>query len=238
MHDAFASRRALPLAGLVVLALVAPPAAAEPPAARTFLEGQLGAIIPAATWPANGPDPVEGHDGDRSYAYLMAPAFLGGLHFGHLFAIGSGPACCLIGPEAGWDYATWEADSSLVTPDPYGYGSQALSGLRQRLLVAMRVAAVWDWGAFLLRFGLGPEIVDMRYGDYGESNINFGGFFLGGTGISFHIADWFAFTILASFVVDVHSGSAGTGYYYDYEESYFDFKALEVEVLGGATFYI
>jgi hypothetical protein len=100
----------------------------------------------------------------------------------------------------------------------------------------MRVAGVWDWGAFLVRLGLGPEFVDVRHGGLSGGEGSFGGIFLGGTGISFFAADWFAFTILASVVVEVHSGDADTGA--GHEDKYFDSKSLEVEVSGGATFYM
>ena len=103
----------------------------------------------------------------------------------------------------------------------------------------MRVAGVWDWGAFLVRFGLGPELAGFRTDSYSGYDGNFGGFFLGGTGISFHASDWLAFTILASVVVDVHSGSsATTGYSGDNRENYFDYKSLEIEISGAATFYM
>ena len=237
MNTRLAARRAPPALAALSLALLLPAGAAAQPEDRTFIELSLGAIIPAHAWV--GSTETTGLPGDISYGNILEPAFVGGLHFGYLFSVGSGPACCLLGPELAYDYVVWKPDSDLFTNDTYDSAPE-VTGLRHRLLVAARLMGVWSWGYVLMRLGLGPEIASASTSTYDEFDGSVGGYFLAGGGLGVFAADWFAFSLLLSMLVDFHEGAGGIGYYYydNYRDDYYTYRALEFDVSLGLTFFL
>jgi hypothetical protein len=239
MKDQHAARRTPLVLVAAALALLLPAGAAAQPEDRTFLELTLGATLPAHAW--IGTTDVGGEPGDVSYGNILAPAFVGGLHFGYLFSVGSGPACCLLGPEIAYDYVVWEADTELFTHDPYYDSGGSVSGLRHRLLAAARLMGVWSWGYALMRFGLGPEIAALSGDHSSEYDGSVGGYFLFGGGLGVLAADWVAFSLLASMLIDFHDGNPGLELFsseYDYSDDYFVYNALEFDLSVGVTFFL
>jgi len=230
-RDTFRPSRSLALAALAAATLVPSASPAVERGSRVLVEPSVGLVVPAAGWAVGDTSETSA----TTYDAILGPAFVGALRFGYLFQLGSGGACCLVGPEIGWAYVAWDAKDPERTGDPYYFDGDDLTGLRMQVLAAARLMAVWDWGWVLARLGAGPEMSDASWGSFDEFEGDVGAFLTAGSGIGLSASEHVGFTLLFSMLASFHEQASDE---WGNESIWWGYRSLEFDISLGLTILI